>query len=103
MREDLGIGGVLTLQFEAGFRLAGDASVHSAVSVLLDCLLSSYSFSYVEKKSLERQRIRTGGGGAPTLTQDAATAAMHDTHWQCTWTGTETSDVVVKTLASKSV
>lgn len=49
------------MQFEDWFRLAGDPSVHSAVSVLLDCLLSSYSFSYVEKKSLERQRNRTGG------------------------------------------
>lgn len=44
-------GGVLTLQLDDWFRLAGDPSVHSAVSVLLDCLLSSYSFSYVEKKS----------------------------------------------------
>lgn len=43
-------GGVLTLQLDDWFRLAGDPSVHSAVSVL-DCLLSSYSFSYVEKKS----------------------------------------------------
>lgn len=60
--------GVLTLQFEDWFRLAGDPSVHSAVSVLLDCLLSSYSFSYVEKKSLEKQRNRTG---SPTLTQHA--------------------------------
>lgn len=56
-----GGGGVLTLQFEDWFRLAGGPSAHSAVSVLLDCLLSSYSFSYVEKKSLERQRNRTGG------------------------------------------
>lgn len=45
------VGGVLTLQLDDWFRLAGDPSVHSAVSVLLDCLLSSYSFSYVEKKS----------------------------------------------------
>lgn len=52
---------VLTLQFEDWFRLVADPSVHSAVSVLLDCLLRSYSFSYVEKKSLERQRNRTGG------------------------------------------
>lgn len=44
-------GGVLTLQFEDWFRLGADPSVHSAVSVLLDCLLRSYSFSYVEKKS----------------------------------------------------
>lgn len=44
-------GGVLTLQLDDWFRVAGDPSVHSAVSVLLDCLLSSYSFSYVEKKS----------------------------------------------------
>lgn len=64
-----GVGrGVLTLQFEDWFRLAGDPSVHSAVSVLLDCLLSSYSFSYVEKKSLERQRNRAG---PPTLTWHA--------------------------------
>lgn len=53
-------GGVLTLQFEDWFRLAADPSAHSAVSVLLDCLLRSYSFSYVEKKSLERQRNRAG-------------------------------------------
>lgn len=76
------MGGVLTLQFEDWFRLAGDPSVHSAVSVLLDCLLSSYSFSYVEKKSLERQRNRTGG--PPTLTEDATAAAMRGAHWQCT-------------------
>ncbi len=63
-----GDGGVLTLQFEDWFRLGADPSVHSAVSVLLDCLLRSYSFSYVEKKSLERQRNRTG---PPTLTEHA--------------------------------
>lgn len=51
-------GVVLTLQFEDRFRLVVDPSVHSAVSVLLHCLLRSYSFSYMEKKSLERQRNR---------------------------------------------
>lgn len=60
--------GVLTLQFEDWFRMGADPSVHSALSVLLDCLLSSYSFSYMEKKSLERQRNRAG---TPTLTQHA--------------------------------
>lgn len=94
------MGAVLTLQFEDWFRLAGDPSVHSAVSVLLDCLLSSYSFSYVEKKSLERQRNRTGGH--PLSPRTPPLPAMHGAHWQCTWTDTETSDVVVKTLASKS-
>jgi len=54
------------LQFEDWFRLGADPSVHSAVSVLLDCLLRSYSFSYMEKKSLERQRKR---GGPPAVTQ----------------------------------
>lgn len=49
------------MQFEDWFRLAADPSAHSAVSLLLDCLLRSYSFSYVEKKSLERQRNRNGG------------------------------------------
>lgn len=87
-------GGVLTLQFEDWFRLGGDPSVHSAVSVLQDCLLSSYSFSYVEKKSLERQRNRTGG--PPTLTRRAATAAVHGAHSQCTCTDATTSDVVVR-------
>lgn len=58
-----GAGGVLTLQFEDWFRLDADPSVHSAVSELLDCLLRSYSFSYVEKKSLERQRNMGGVGG----------------------------------------
>lgn len=66
------------MQFEDWFRLAGDPSVHSAVSVLLDCLLSSYSFSYVEKKSLERQRNRTG---PPTLTLHIY-IAMHYVHSQ---------------------
>lgn len=65
--------GVLTLQFEDWFRLDADSSVHSAVSVLLDCLLSSYSFSYVEKKSLERQRNRAG---KPTLTRHATSLHM---------------------------
>lgn len=51
------------MQFEDWFRLGADPSAHSTVSVLLDCLLSSYSFSYVEKKSLERQRNRMGGRG----------------------------------------
>lgn len=60
--------GVLTLQFEDWFRLGADPSAHSAVSVLLDCLLRSYSFSYVEKKRSERQRNRAG---PPTLTQHA--------------------------------
>lgn len=64
-------GGVLTLQFEDWFRLGGDPSVHSAVSVLQDCLLSSYSFSYVEKKSLERQRNRTGEGTHSHLERSA--------------------------------
>ena len=58
-----GGGGVLTLQFEDWFRLGAGPSVHSAASVLQDCLLRSYSFSYVEKKSLERQRNRSGGKG----------------------------------------
>lgn len=56
------------MQIEDWFRLGADPSVHSAVSVLLDCLLLSYSFSYVEKKSLERQRNRAG---PPTLTEHA--------------------------------
>lgn len=56
-----GCEGVLTLQFEDWFRLGVDPSVHSAVSVLLDCLLRSYSFSYMEKKSLEAE-----GQGWPT-------------------------------------
>lgn len=60
--------GVLTLQCEDWFRLGADPSVHSAVSELLDCLLlRSYSFSYVEKKSLERQRNRVGNPPPPTL------------------------------------
>lgn len=59
--ENWGCEGVLTLQCEDWFRLGVDPSVHSAVSVLLDCLLLSYSFSYMEKKSLEAE-----GQGWPT-------------------------------------
>lgn len=88
-----GGGGVLTLQFEDWFRLGADPSVHSAVSVLLDCLLRSYSFSYVEKKRSERQRNRAG---PPTLTQHAIarltitlTDGCKSENQQCafTWTG----------------
>lgn len=86
------------MQFEDWFRLGGGPSVHSAVSVLQDCLLSSYSFSYVEKKSLEKQRNRTGG--PPTLTWSATT--VHGAHSQCTCTDTKTSDVVVNKSAIES-
>lgn len=79
--------GVLTLQFEDWVRLTADPSAHSAVSVLLDCLLRSYSFSYVEKKSLERQRNRAG---TPTLTEHATSPHSTRVHPQCVYAGRQT-------------
>lgn len=52
---------ILTSQLEDWFRLAAGPSAHSAASALLDCLLRSYSFSYVGDKSLERQRKKKRG------------------------------------------